>query len=72
MIEEVNDVLTFGQLNGIFKPNNGALLVDRNHNVIPRDKIFANVPKYGDTEVKFIEVYTNGEVVITLDIEEEK
>lgn len=65
-------MLTFGELSSIFKPNNGVLLVDRNHNVIPRDSVFADVPKYGDAEVKFIEVYTNGEVIITLDIEEEK
>ena len=65
-------MLTFGKLSGILKPNNGALLVDRNHNVIPRDNVFADVPKYGNAEVKFIEVYENGEVMITLDIEEEK
>lgn len=65
-------MLTFGQLSGILKPNNGAMLFDRNHNVIPRDKIFADIPKYGDAEVKFIEVHVNGFVEVTLDIEEEE
>lgn len=65
-------MLTFGELSCILKPNNGALVYDRNHNVIPRDVIFADVPKYGDAEVKFIEVFSNGMIDITLDIEDEE
>lgn len=65
-------MLTFGQLSGILRPYSGAMVFDRNHNVIPRDKVFADVSKLGDAEVKFIEVQVNGMVEITLGIEEEE